>query len=56
MRLLWLEARDFRNHRETSLEVPEGVVAVVGPNAQGKTNLLEAAHYLLTLRSPRVAS
>lgn len=56
MRLLWLEARDFRNHRETSVEVPEGVVAAVGPNAQGKTNLLEAAHYLLTLRSPRVAS
>ena len=56
MRLLWLEVRDFRNHRETSVEVPEGVVAAVGPNAQGKTNLLEAAHYLLTLRSPRVAS
>jgi DNA replication and repair protein RecF len=56
VRLLWLEARDFRNHRETSMEVPEGVVAAVGPNAQGKTNLLEAAHYLLTLRSPRVAS
>ena len=56
MRLLWLEARDFRNHRETRVEVPAGLVAVVGPNAQGKTNLLEAAHYLLTLRSPRVAS
>jgi DNA replication and repair protein RecF len=25
----------------------------VGPNAQGKTNLLEAAHYLMTLGSPR---
>lgn len=36
--------------------MPEGVVALVGRNAQGKTNLLEAAHYLLTLRSPRVAS
>lgn len=56
MRLLWVEARDFRNHRETRVEVPAGLVAAVGPNAQGKTNLLEAAHYLLTLRSPRVAS
>lgn len=56
MRLLWLEVRDFRNHRETSLEVPEGLVAAVGANAEGKTNLLEAAHYLLTLRSPRAAS
>ncbi len=32
------------------------MVAFAGQNAQGKTNLLEAAHYLLTLRSPRVAS
>jgi DNA replication and repair protein RecF len=56
VRLAWLEVRDFRNHRETAVEVPEGLVAAVGPNAQGKTNLLEAAHYLLTLRSPRVAS
>jgi DNA replication and repair protein RecF len=56
VRLVWLEVRDFRNHRETSVEVPEGVVASVGANAQGKTNLLEAAHYLLTLGSPRVAS
>ncbi len=31
-------------------------MALAGNNAQGKTNLLEAAHYVLTLRSPRVAS
>ncbi|MDQ4005477.1 MAG: DNA replication/repair protein RecF, partial [Actinomycetota bacterium] len=56
MRLLWLEVRDFRNHEETSIEVPSGLVAAVGANAQGKTNLLEAANYLLTLTSPRAAS
>ena len=56
MRLLWLEVRDFRNHRETALEVPPGLVAAVGPNAHGKTNLLEAAAYLLTLSSPRASS
>jgi DNA replication and repair protein RecF len=56
VRLLWLEVRDFRNHAETRLEIPSGVVALVGPNAQGKTNLLEAGHYLLTLSSPRVGS
>jgi DNA replication and repair protein RecF len=56
VRLLWLEVRGFRNHRETSLEVPNGLVALVGANAQGKTNLLEAVHYLLTLSSPRVSS
>ena len=54
MRLLWLEARDFRNHPETTLEVPPGLTAVVGPNAQGKTNLLEAIFYLCSLESPRV--
>ena len=54
MRLLWIEARDFRNHPETALEVPSGLTAVVGPNAQGKTNLLEAIFYLCSLESPRV--
>jgi DNA replication and repair protein RecF len=56
VRIAWIEARDFRNHRETSLEVPAGVVAVVGPNGHGKTNLLEAMHYLCSLESPRVRS
>ncbi len=56
MRLVWIEGREFRNHAEFSLEVPPGLVAVVGSNAQGKTNLLEAMHYLLALESPRVSS
>ena len=56
MRLAWLEVRDFRNHPKTDLEIPDGLVVAVGPNAQGKTNLLEAAHYLLTLGSPRSAA
>ncbi|HXY72195.1 MAG TPA: DNA replication/repair protein RecF [Actinomycetota bacterium] len=54
MRLLWIEARDFRNHTETALEVPPALTAVVGPNGQGKTNLLEAIFYLCSLESPRV--
>jgi DNA replication and repair protein RecF len=56
MRLLWIEVRDFRNHAETALEAPPGLIAVVGPNAQGKTNLLEAMYYLCALESPRVHS
>jgi DNA replication and repair protein RecF len=55
MRLSWLEARDFRNHTEISLEIPAGLTTVVGPNGRGKTNLLEAIHYLCTLESPRVS-
>jgi DNA replication and repair protein RecF len=56
VRLAWIEARDFRSHREVSLEVPAGPTVVVGPNAQGKTNLLEAMYYLCALASPRVSS
>jgi DNA replication and repair protein RecF len=57
LRLLWFELRDFRNHRLTRLEeVPDGLVAVVGPNGEGKTNLLEGMFYLLTSASPRVSS
>ncbi|HEX6262515.1 MAG TPA: DNA replication and repair protein RecF [Actinomycetota bacterium] len=56
MRLAWIEVRDFRNHARTRLEVPAGLTAVVGANAHGKTNLLEAAHYLLTLSSPRTSA
>lgn len=36
--------------------MPEGLVTLVGPNGEGKTNLLEAMCYLLTLSSPRVSS
>jgi len=56
VRLRWLEARDFRNHEHTELEVPGGLVVAVGGNGEGKTNLLEAAYYLLALGSPRVSS
>jgi DNA replication and repair protein RecF len=56
VRLAWIEIRDFRNHRDTALEVSAGLTAVVGPNAQGKTNLLEAMYYLCALESPRVSA
>jgi DNA replication and repair protein RecF len=36
------------------LELGPGLCAMVGPNAQGKTNLLEAGDYLMALESPRV--
>lgn len=51
---LWLS--EFRSYRSTVFEpAPEGLTVVVGPNGQGKTNLLEAVGYLATARSFRGA-
>ena len=46
MQLNELELRCFRNYREQSLIFDPGVNLIVGSNAQGKTNLLEAIAYL----------
>jgi DNA replication and repair protein RecF len=55
--LAWVELRDFRNHAETRLDdLPEGLVTVVGPNGEGKTNLLEGIGFLFFLQSGRASS
>ena len=46
MKLERLNLRDFRNYSEFSMDFDPGVNLVVGDNAQGKTNLLEAVIYL----------
>ena len=46
MNLTELTLRDFRNYREESFGFEPGVNLIVGDNAQGKTNLLEAISYL----------
>ena len=46
---------DFRNHKNTEIELQPGVNLLVGPNGQGKTNLVEAIEYVSTLSSHRVA-
>jgi DNA replication and repair protein RecF len=50
-----MRIRHFRNLVEQELEVPREGVAIVGENAQGKTNFLEAIYYLETFRSFRGA-
>ena len=42
MRLNKLELHNFRNYESLSLDFEPGVNLIVGNNAQGKTNLLEA--------------
>ena len=46
MNLRELNLRSFRNYQEVHLEFEPGVNLIVGDNAQGKTNLLEAISYL----------
>ena len=46
MNLNKLSLRDFRNYVNLELEFDPGVNLIVGENAQGKTNLLEAIAYL----------
>ena len=48
-----LELRNFRNYEEAKIEFEPGVNLIVGDNAQGKTNLLEAISYLGSGRSFR---
>ena len=54
-RLDRLVVRDFRNLAHVELEPPAAGFVVIGENGQGKTNLLEAIHYLAILRSARGA-
>ena len=46
MNLCKIELRNFRNYEHVQLDFDPGVNLIVGDNAQGKTNLLEAISYL----------
>lgn len=51
-----LALTDFRSYRDVVIALPPGITALVGPNGQGKTNVVEAVGYLATFASHRVAS
>ena len=55
VRLRRLVARGFRNLADLECEPPPSGVVLLGPNAQGKTNLLEAIYYPVLFRSFRGA-
>lgn len=51
MYLKHLSLTNFRNYARLDVDVPKGVLLLVGDNAQGKTSLLEAVYYLATFVS-----
>jgi DNA replication and repair protein RecF len=55
MRLTNLKLEDFRNYSRLTIEPGSGLNIVVGRNAQGKSNLLEAVYILATSKSTRAS-
>ena len=51
--LAHLRLRDFRNYPRLDVDFSPGFQLLLGDNAQGKTNILEAVYLLATLRSFR---
>ena len=55
MQISKLSLRNFRNHENLDLSFLSGATTIVGRNGRGKTNIVEAVHYLATLGSHRVS-
>ena len=53
MHLEHLRLRDFRNYQRLDVDFSPGFHVLLGDNAQGKTNILEAIYLMATLRSFR---
>ena len=53
MHLAHLRLRDFRNYARLDADFAPGFHLLLGDNAQGKTNILEAIYLIATLRSFR---
>ena len=51
-----LSLEDFRSYRRLVVSLEPGVTALIGPNGQGKTNLIEAVDYLSGLSSHRAGA
>ena len=56
MHVTRLSLTDFRSYRSAEVSLGPGVTTFTGANGQGKTNLVEAAGYLATFASHRVAT
>ncbi len=56
MYLKALRLENFRCYETAEFELPPGLTVVLGPNASGKTTLLEALYLLATTTSPRATN
>ncbi len=56
MHVTHLTLRDFRIYERLELGLEPGTTLLYGPNAAGKTSILEALFYLATTRSPRAGA
>ncbi|WP_143790565.1 AAA family ATPase, partial [Oenococcus oeni] len=48
-----LKLKDFRNYKSLQVDFSNSINVLIGDNAQGKTNLLEAIYILSMARSHR---
>jgi DNA replication and repair protein RecF len=56
---VWIEKLDlsgWRNHHSSTIHFFPGTTVFIGPNGQGKTNIVEALYFLGTLGSHRVSA
>jgi DNA replication and repair protein RecF len=51
-----IQLKNFRNYADSTLTIDKGVNVIIGYNAAGKTNLLEAIYFLENGKSHRVTS
>jgi DNA replication and repair protein RecF len=51
MKILSLKLQGYRNHEDTLVEFAPHINLITGPNGSGKTNLIDAIHYLCMTRS-----
>lgn len=56
MRVKNISLKNFRNHQNLNLDFNSDIVVFHGPNATGKTNLLESIYFLSLFKSFRDAS
>lgn len=49
LKQIWLH--QYKNHSQINFEFVEGINAIYGPNGVGKTNILDAIHYLCNGKS-----